>query len=58
MTTFNVEGDDSVKTCYGACMSLILILILTSYGIYRFNAMYLRDDTFISRILQVGKFNE
>lgn len=51
MTTFNVQGEDSVKTCYGAFMSLILVFIITSYGIYRTVAMFNRDDTFVSRVL-------
>ena len=58
MTTFKINGDDSVKTLYGACMSLILMFILTSYGVFRTVAMFDRDDTFISRVLQVNKYNE
>ena len=43
--TFKTNGNDSFQTGFGACMSLMIMLIVALYGINKFFIMRNYDDT-------------
>ena len=43
--SFRENGGDSFKTCYGACVSLFIILITIFYATNKFRTLVEREDT-------------
>ena len=42
---FNIEGEDSLKSCFGATLSFLILIILAIYATIKFQVMVTFDDT-------------
>ena len=42
---FRVNGNDSLGSIFGACISLVMITIVATYGFHKFLVMKNYDDT-------------
>ena len=55
---FNIRGQSTINTLWGAFMSLVLFAVILAYGVYRWITLFELDDTNVQKLNRMNYFTE